>query len=87
MITEAQLEILHSYRTQFLETGEIHENVRPLIAKSWQRSTAYGVDPESRASISKYGFLTDNEVKALRAENRHLIKVAQPIMAANRRLY
>ncbi len=60
----------------FVETGELSAEVRPMIARSWQRSRAYQVNTEClRAPI-----LPEERFAALLAENRMLIDIAKPVM-------
>jgi signal transduction histidine kinase len=41
----AELDDLFSAREHYLSTGELVPGVRPVVAESWRRSRAYGIDP------------------------------------------
>lgn len=81
MISDEQFEKQKKYREHFLKTGEIHKDVRPIVAASWQRSRAYEVDPNPEIIGNRsYKFLPDGEVKHLLEENKQLLDIAYPVM-------
>jgi len=53
--------------TTFLETGTPHVHVRSLVAESWVRSAAAGVDADADSVPVPYG---SRDVSAYRAEHR-----------------
>lgn len=64
---------------RFTEKGEIDPTrVRPIIAESWKRSKAFGIDPYDKSSLS---YRLDEEALASRRKaNKELLKVAIPFM-------
>ena len=72
------LKKIEKAREKFIATGVIDSSViRPIIADSWKRCKAAGVDPYSKKSAAPPGA---KEIEALLSKNSYLIKVSWPIL-------
>ncbi len=72
------LKKIEKAREKFIATGEIDSSViRPIIADSWKRCKAAGVDPYSKKSAAPPGA---KEIEALLSKNSYLINVSWPIL-------
>lgn len=60
----------------FVDFGILLPGVNPMIAQSWIRSKAYGINPRN----PQVYHLPDAELEKLRKKNRDMIRFAQPLM-------
>jgi PAS domain S-box-containing protein len=74
---------LTTLRSEYLQAGKIPDGVRPIVAHAWERSRAYGVDPE----VVKPQAEDPAGLAAARAENPILLAAAEPLFTfAQRKL-
>lgn len=66
---------LHQAHDRFVVTGQTHRALRRVVAESWQRSLAAGLDPE--VSLARIG-LDDGRLAEIRAA--HPLAAAMPVI-------
>jgi len=67
---------LATLRSEYLQTGKIPEGVRPAVAQAWERSRAYGIDPE----VVRPQAMDPVRLAVARAENPVLLAAAEALL-------
>ena len=74
-MTEDKIQAIREYRKAFLQTGEIHPDIRTAVADSWRRCEQYDL-----ATNYKVNHLSTGELQRLLDSHSRLMSAAHPIL-------